>query len=223
MIQKKDTRACMLYLGVVSFVAILGGFLLGLDAVVISGTVGFLKSRFALYTIRVGWVVSLALAGCIVGFMGATKLSGCYGRKKTSLLAALLFLVSAGGGWGLATTLLTDVIFGVQAPVMQEGKINSLQLQLTPFVRNTQEGPRQVLTGVVKSSGLKNAICRISKPEWSQPLSIHLGNLPAGVQRVTLPVPLVFSDGPVRVVLESDSDTAGHVDASVRCYSDSPP
>ncbi|RPH36188.1 hypothetical protein EHM92_04925, partial [bacterium] len=118
------------------------------------------------------------------------------------------------GGWGLAIVVVgrdgkpfPDAASRVRILASREGKIKSFQLQLTPFVRNGPEGPRQILAGLVRSSGLQNVVCKISRPGWPQPASISLGNVPAGPQHITLAVPLVLSDSPARVMLESDSDS----------------
>jgi alpha-mannosidase len=126
----------------------------------------------------------------------------------------LLAKVDQGGGdWGLVVGLvskdgqtMSDATTRVRIVQRREGKIKAFRLQSTPFVRNSPEGPRQILTGFVRSSGLRNAVCQISKSGWTQPFSIPLGNLPAGIQQVTLPVPLVLIDTPARVILESESD-----------------
>ena len=49
------------YLMFIALTAALGGFLLGYDTAVISGTIGFVKSKFALDAAMEGWFVSSAL------------------------------------------------------------------------------------------------------------------------------------------------------------------
>lgn len=145
------------------------------------------------------------------------SVSGEEDRLAVSLRAGdnrLLAKVDQGvGGWGLVARIagadgkaFSDAASRVRIPAAREGKIKSLHLELTPFVRNSPDGPRQILTALVRSSGLQEVVCRISKPGWSQPVSIPLGNLPAGVQQVSLSVPLVLSDSRGRVILESSTD-----------------
>lgn len=82
------------YLIFLSVVAALGGFLLGYDAAVISGTISQVTARFSLDEIQVGWFVGCALIGSIIGVLMAGKLSDRWGRKVTMLVAAVFFSVS---------------------------------------------------------------------------------------------------------------------------------
>lgn len=86
-----------LYLLFIALTAALGGFLFGYDTAVISGTIGFVKSKFALDAVMEGWFVSSALVGCIAGVSFAGELSDRIGRKKALIAAGLLFSVSAIG------------------------------------------------------------------------------------------------------------------------------
>jgi len=78
-------------------VAALGGILFGYDTAVISGTTAIVKSQFGLSTGLEGWYVGCALIGSIVGVSVAGLLSDNLGRKKTMLLAAAMFSISAIG------------------------------------------------------------------------------------------------------------------------------
>ena len=79
----------------VAFVASLGGFLFGYDTAVISGAVEYLQIYFNLSSLMVGWAVSSALVGCVLGSIFAAKLNEKYGRKKVMLLGAVCFGISA--------------------------------------------------------------------------------------------------------------------------------
>ena len=85
------------YLGLICFVATLGGLLFGYDTAVIAGAIGFLQKRFALTPIQEGWAAASALAGCVLGAALAGTISDRLGRRKMLLIAAVLFLVSAIG------------------------------------------------------------------------------------------------------------------------------
>lgn len=81
----------------IAIVAALGGILFGYDTAVISGTTEIVKTQFGLSTGGEGWYVGCALIGSIAGVLIAGMLSDFLGRKKTMLISALLFSVSAIG------------------------------------------------------------------------------------------------------------------------------
>lgn len=84
----------MVFLAVVAAV---GGILFGYDTAVISGTTEVVKSQFGLSTGLEGWYVGCALIGSIIGVLCAGMLSDFLGRKKTMLISAVLFSISAIG------------------------------------------------------------------------------------------------------------------------------
>lgn len=75
----------------------LGGLLFGYDTAVISGCIGYLTTHFHLDEAMKGWVASSALVGCIGGAMTAGFVSDAIGRKRTLILCAALFALSAVG------------------------------------------------------------------------------------------------------------------------------
>ncbi|MEP4149421.1 MAG: sugar porter family MFS transporter [Halioglobus sp.] len=78
-----------------ALIAALGGFLMGFDASVISGVVGFIELEFSLSKIELGWsVASLALAATFA-MLVAGPLSDRFGRKPVLRAAAVLFAISA--------------------------------------------------------------------------------------------------------------------------------
>lgn len=81
----------------ICYIVALGGLLFGFDTAVISGGLQMIKDQFSLSTAMEGWLVSSGLLGCIIGVLVAGVLSDRIGRKKTILLAAVMFLVSAVG------------------------------------------------------------------------------------------------------------------------------
>ena len=85
------------YILFLSFVAALGGILFGYDTAVISGTTDIVSQQFRLDELATGWYVGCALIGSIIGVLVAGLLSDFLGRKKTMLIAALMFSVSAIG------------------------------------------------------------------------------------------------------------------------------
>jgi sugar porter (SP) family MFS transporter len=85
------------YLIPICLVATLGGLLFGYDTGVISGAIEPMTVKFALSDVMKGWASGCVLLGCAIGVLLAGPVSDRFGRKKTLLLAAALFLASAIG------------------------------------------------------------------------------------------------------------------------------
>lgn len=99
------------YVILLTLIATLGGLLFGYDTAVINGAVSSLKAyfidpRFAdlanpaqanAANSLLGFVVSSALIGCIIGGLIGGWVSTNVGRKRGLIIAALLFLISALG------------------------------------------------------------------------------------------------------------------------------
>ena len=93
----KDRSNNIPYLVFLCLVAALGGILFGYDTAVISGTTADVSTQFGLDDIAKGWYVGCALIGSIIGVAIAGLLSDFLGRKRTMLIAAVCFTVSAIG------------------------------------------------------------------------------------------------------------------------------
>jgi MFS transporter, SP family, xylose:H+ symportor len=93
------------YIIAITIVATLGGLLFGYDTAVISGTVGSLDVFFiqpmglseTAANSQLGFIVSSALIGCIIGGISGGLISLKLGRKNGLILAAILFFISAMG------------------------------------------------------------------------------------------------------------------------------
>jgi len=93
------------YVVLITLIATLGGLLFGYDTAVISGAVGSLRAVFIdpqnlgpdAGNSLLGFVVSSALIGCILGGIIGGWVSTNIGRKRGLIIAAVLFLVSALG------------------------------------------------------------------------------------------------------------------------------
>ncbi|MGO2005469.1 MFS transporter, partial [Arthrobacter rhombi] len=129
----------------VSIVAALGGFLFGFDSAVINGAVDAVGQQFELSGVLLGFTVSCALLGAMVGAWFAGPFADKQGRVRAMIVAALLFTVSAAGsgfafsevdliiwrfigglGVGMASVLAPAYIAEV-APAHSRGKLASLQ------------------------------------------------------------------------------------------------
>lgn len=73
----------------------LGGFLFGFDTAVISGAEGAIQREWALSDLQLGQMVAMALYGTIIGAIFGSFPADIWGRKKTLLLIAFLYLLSA--------------------------------------------------------------------------------------------------------------------------------
>jgi sugar porter (SP) family MFS transporter len=137
-----------LYLILVCLVGSAGGFLFGFDTSVISGVIEYISSPsvFGLSEIAKGWTVSCIIIGCMIGCVVAGPLSNRFGRKRTLLLTAIVFLVSslgcalssrlavfvefrivAGVAVG-AASMLAPIYIAELSPPRQRGKLVSLNL-----------------------------------------------------------------------------------------------
>lgn len=87
----------LLYVIFISGIAAFGGLLFGYDTAVISGATEAIQSRFALGDLALGWVVSSALAGCVVGTLCVGWIADRFGRKPGLILSGILFAIGAVG------------------------------------------------------------------------------------------------------------------------------
>jgi len=85
------------YVYVISAIAAMGGFLFGYDLDVIIGAIIFLKKGFQLSPVQVGFAVSCASIGCIIGPLVGGPAADWLGRRKTLLVTALIFSVGTIG------------------------------------------------------------------------------------------------------------------------------
>jgi MFS transporter, SP family, arabinose:H+ symporter len=99
-----------IYLLTATIVAALGGLLFGFDTAVISGTTPYLRTYFNLSDISLGWAVSSLLVGAIIGVVSARKPGDLIGRRKTLMVSAVLFFISALGS-ALSTHLWVFILF----------------------------------------------------------------------------------------------------------------
>lgn len=132
----KTERSAFIFATIVA----MGGFVFGLDAALISGTVDFISKEFALTDLQLGTVVSAPGFGVLVALPFMGWLCNGLGRKKALLLIAMLYLVSAvwaalaPGYWNLVTArflgglaftsiALASMYIGEIAPPRWRGKM----------------------------------------------------------------------------------------------------
>ncbi|WP_411994494.1 MFS transporter [Agarivorans sp. DSG3-1] len=125
-----------------ALIVAIGGFVFGLDAAIISGTVRYIASEFSLSDIQIGTVVGAPSLGAIIALFFAGKAADALGRKKTLIIVAVLYLFSALmsamatsfmmltiarfiGGLAFSSLSLASMYIGEIAPAKQRGKLVS--------------------------------------------------------------------------------------------------
>ena len=81
----------------ITLTAALGGFLFGFDTAVIAGATSALEKLFSLDKFWLGFTVSIALIGTIIGTMVVGNPADLYGRRKVLFYLAAFYALSALG------------------------------------------------------------------------------------------------------------------------------
>lgn len=132
------TRNAMKY----ALIVALGGFVFGLDAAIISGTIRYISVEFGLSDLQIGTVVSAPSLGAIIALFVAGKAADAWGRKTTLLVIAGLYVFSAigsalapsyevlvaarfVGGLAFSSLSLASMYIGEVAPSRLRGKLVS--------------------------------------------------------------------------------------------------
>ncbi|MFT3753565.1 MAG: sugar porter family MFS transporter [Paludibacter sp.] len=96
------------YLYWITFVAINGGLLFGLNMAGISGAVDMIKGQFSLTDSGLGTVAALLTLGCLIGALFTGNFTEKFGRKKVMITTAVLYIISAlGCALAESATMLT--------------------------------------------------------------------------------------------------------------------
>jgi sugar porter (SP) family MFS transporter len=114
-VETKKTRLTFVIVGS-TIVAALGGLLFGFDTAVISGTTRALTETFHLAPASLGWTVSIALWGTVIGAMLAGIPGARYGRRDSLRGLAVLYFVSALGcalAWDWNSLVLFRFVAGL--------------------------------------------------------------------------------------------------------------
>jgi len=85
---------------IIAAVAATGGLLFGFDTGVISGAIPFFQQNFQIDNSMVESITTAGLIGAVIGAMFTGRISDIFGRKKTILGAAVIFVIGAvWSGW----------------------------------------------------------------------------------------------------------------------------
>lgn len=119
----------------VCVIASLGGLLYGFDMAVISGTQAMVEQQFDLTKMQVGWFVSSAIVGCIVGALVSGLISDFGGRKLALILLGIFFFVSAVMttlAWNYPSLIVARLIGGFGVGIAS-GQIPTYVSEFSPY------------------------------------------------------------------------------------------
>lgn len=126
-----------------AIIVALGGFIFGLDAALISGTINYLVQEFSLSDLELGTVVSASGFGVLFALPFAGYASNLFGRKKTLIIIAAVYVLSAIfsamapsywalvfarflGGLAFTSITMASMYIGEIAPAKYRGKLVSM-------------------------------------------------------------------------------------------------
>jgi SP family sugar porter-like MFS transporter len=107
---KQEPKFNRPYIFAIALTAALGGLMFGYDWVVIGGAEPFYEKYFHLQSpLQIGWAMSCALAGALIGVTLAGVLSDKFGRKPLLLVGGFLFVLTSVAT-GLAPTFIVFIV-----------------------------------------------------------------------------------------------------------------
>jgi major inositol transporter-like SP family MFS transporter len=106
---RETARRAARFVRLVAVVSALGGALFGYDTGVISGALLYITKQFALTPFLKGLVTSALLIGAAFGAVGGGRVADRFGRRRTLVVAAAVFVL-ATLGCALATSLPVLVV-----------------------------------------------------------------------------------------------------------------
>ena len=151
----------------VALIVALGGFLMGFDASVISGVVGFIGPEFDLTNIQVGWAVASLTLTATLAMLMAGPVSDRYGRKPVLKAAALLFSLSA-----IASAVAPDYLTLVAARMLGGFGVGAALIIAPMYI--AEIAPADVRGRLVSFNQL-NIVIGISVAYFSNFLILSLG------------------------------------------------
>ncbi len=151
----------------VALTVALGGFLMGFDASVISGVVGFIGPEFDLSNIEVGWAVASLTLTSTIAMMLAGPISDRFGRRPVLRVAAVLFTASA-----IASAIAPDYITLVAARMLGGFGVGAALIIAPMYI--AEIAPPDVRGRMVSFNQL-NIVIGISAAYFSNYLILNLG------------------------------------------------
>ena len=164
----RDTR----YTATVAAIVALGGFLMGFDASVISGVVGFIEVDFELSKLELGWSVSSLTLTATLAMLVAGPLSDRLGRRPVLRIAAILFALSA-----IASAVAPDFITLVLARMLGGLGVGAALIIAPMYIAEIAPGK---IRGRLVSFNQLNIVIGISAAFFSNYLILTFGQSDAG-------------------------------------------
>jgi len=156
----------------VALIVALGGFLMGFDASVISGVVGFIEPEFSLSKIELGWSVASLTLTSTLAMMLAGPLSDRLGRRPVLRIAAVLFSISA-----IASAVAPDFLTLVAARMLGGFGVGAALIIAPVYI--AEIAPPD-LRGRMVSFNQLNIVIGISAAYFSNFLILSLGQSDLG-------------------------------------------
>jgi MFS family permease len=156
----------------VALIVALGGFLMGFDASVISGVVGFIEPEFGLSKIQLGWSVASLTLTATIAMMLAGPISDRLARRPVLKIAAALFAVSA-----IASAVAPDFISLVVARMLGGFGVGAALIIAPMYI--AEIAPPD-LRGRMVSFNQLNIVIGISAAYFSNFLILSLGQSDLG-------------------------------------------
>ncbi len=154
-----------------AFTAAIGGLLFGFDTAVVSGTTESIQTYFEMTDTMLGWAISSALVGCIIGAIAVGKPGDIFGRRRMLFVSAVLFFVSAvwtGAAQSYTGFVIARIIGGlgvgaasVMAP-MYIAEISPARLR----GRLVSIAQLAIVTGIVSAFFSNFVLARIGDNAW---------------------------------------------------------
>lgn len=140
------------FLGVITLVAALGGFLFGYDTGIISGALMFIQQTYPMNTFMQELLVSSVVFGALLGALASGRLADYYGSRQMLIYMAVTFI--AGTAITVLATNVTTIILGRLMIGVAIGITSYLSpLFISEMAPAQQRGKLVLINGVMITGG----------------------------------------------------------------------
>ena len=162
-----------------SLIVALGGFVFGLDLVLIAGAFDYIEVQFGLSAAQKGLIASGPGWGALAALLVAGRICDKIGRKKALLLIAALYTVSAIGSAlasGIWSLFMFRLMGGLAFTSLSLASIYIGEIA-PPSIRGKLVGANQlnIVIGIFTGSGLNYLIAEIGQtaPAWAEVILLN--------------------------------------------------